>query len=93
MQSLLGMKLQSQPRSRRDVDAVYIVANSAELTLIKPFIEVAINPDTTQPRLFSSSRSNSGKNKYEDLSGVTFSDIPLLINPQASVKEQMDSLY
>ncbi|SHO56726.1 penicillin-binding protein activator [Vibrio quintilis] len=93
MQSLLGMKLQSQPRSRRDVDAVYIVANSAELTLIKPFIEVAINPDTTQPRLFSSSRSNSGKNKYEDLSGVTFSDIPLLINPQASVKEQMDSLW
>ncbi len=43
MESQLGMGLESQPRSRRDIDAVYIVANSSELTLIKPFIEVAIN--------------------------------------------------
>ncbi|MDW6001749.1 penicillin-binding protein activator [Vibrio mangrovi] len=92
MESLLDMKLESQPRSRRDIDAVYIVANSAELTLLKPFIEVAINPDTTQPKLFSSSRSNSN-NQYEDLSGVTFSDIPLLIQPQATVKEQMETLW
>ncbi|NMV23196.1 YraN family protein, partial [Vibrio parahaemolyticus] len=42
MQSLMRIKLETQPRSRRDVDAVYIVARSTELTLIKPFIEVAI---------------------------------------------------
>lgn len=92
MESLLDMKLESQPRSRRDIDTVYIVANSAELTLLKPFIEVAINPDTTQPKLFSSSRSNSS-NQYEDLSGVTFSDIPLLLKPQAATKEQMEDLW
>ncbi|MCE0494238.1 penicillin-binding protein activator [Vibrio salinus] len=93
MQSLLGMKLESQPRSRRDIDAVYIVANSAELTLIKPFIEVAINPDTTPPKLFSSSRSNSGKKQYEDLSGVSYSDIPLLIEPKADVARQLKALW
>jgi outer membrane PBP1 activator LpoA protein len=92
MKSLLDMKLESQPRSRRDIDTVYIVANSAELTLLKPFIEVAINPDTTQPKLFSNSRSNSN-NQYEDLSGVTFSDIPLLLKPQAATKEQMEDLW
>ncbi len=93
MQSLLGITLESQPRSRRDVDAVYIVANSGELTLIKPFIEVAINPDTTPPKLFSSSRSNSGKKQYEDLSGVAYSDIPLLIEPKADVAQQLNTLW
>ncbi len=60
MEALLNIDLESQPRSRRDIDAVYIVASSAELTLIKPFIEVAINPDTTPPKLYSNSKSNSG---------------------------------
>jgi len=93
MESLLRIPLESQPRSRRDVDAVYIVASSAELTLIKPFIEVAINPDTTPPKLFSNSRSNSGRHQYEDLTGVMYSDIPLLIQPDAKLKDQMEQLW
>lgn len=93
MQSMLGVRLKSQPRSRRDIDAIYVVANSSELTLIKPFIEVAVNPDAKQPKLFSSSRSNNGKTQYEDLSRVAFSDIPLLLQPKASIKAQMDALW
>lgn len=93
MESLLNIPLETQPRSRRDVDAVYIVATSAEITLIKPFIEVAINPDTTPPALYSNSRSNSGQRQYEDLTGVSYSDIPLLIHPDAHLKQQMDSLW
>ncbi|MDA0148750.1 penicillin-binding protein activator [Vibrio sp. LaRot3] len=93
MQSLLRIKLESQPRSRRDVDAVYIVAGSSELTLIKPFIEVAINPDTTPPKLFSNSRSNSGRQQYEDLTGVMFSDIPLLIQPNSAIEAQMNQMW
>ncbi len=93
MNSLMGIDLESQPRSRRDIDAVYIVASSADLTLIKPFIEVAINPDATPPKLFSDSKSNSGGRQYEDLTGVMYSDIPLLINPQPEVKEEMERLW
>jgi outer membrane PBP1 activator LpoA protein len=93
MESLLSIPLESQPRSRRDIDAVYIVANGSELTLIKPFIEVAINPDTVPPKLYSNSRSNSGRQQYEDLSGVMYSDIPLLIQPDAALKAQMDQLW
>lgn len=93
MEELMNMKLQSQPRSRRDIDSVYIVANSADLTLIKPFIEVAINPDTQPPRLFSNSTSNGNGNQYEDLSGVTYSDIPLLIQPDTSIANQMERLW
>ncbi len=93
MESLLDTPLETQPRSRRDVDSVYIVAKSSELTLIKPFIEVAVNPDTQPPKLFSNSRSNSGRQQYEDLTGVMYSDIPLLIQPQAGLKVQMDQLW
>jgi|GEM_PF-683067 len=93
MEALLNIDLESQPRSRRDIDAVYIVASSAELTLIKPFIEVAINPDTIPPKLYSNSKSNSGGRQYEDLTGVTYSDIPLLIHPQPEIEEQMERLW
>jgi outer membrane PBP1 activator LpoA protein len=93
VESMMGTQLESQPRSRRDIDVVYIAADSADLTLIKPFIEVAINPGTKPPKLYSSSRSNSGKKQYEDLGGVSYSDIPLLVNPKASIKAQMDQLW
>ncbi|PIB18226.1 penicillin-binding protein activator [Vibrio rotiferianus] len=93
MQSLLRTPLETQPRSRRDVDAVYIVARSSELTLIKPFIEVAINPDAKPPQLFSNSRSNSGDTVYEDLTGIIYSDIPLLIDADPTVKAEMTELW
>ncbi|MBD1555436.1 YraN family protein [Vibrio sp. S9_S30] len=88
---LINLQTESQPRSRRDVDAVYVVAKSSELALIKPFIEVAINPDTTPPKLFSNSRSNSGKKRqYEDLGGVVYSDIPMLIEQNSTLKAQLE---
>jgi outer membrane PBP1 activator LpoA protein len=93
MDKLLGLEMENQPRSRRDIDAVYIVAGSAELTLIKPFIEVAINPEATPPKLFANSNSNSGKRQFEDLSGVMYSDIPLLISQPQPVSAQLESLW
>ncbi|RSD32239.1 penicillin-binding protein activator [Vibrio pectenicida] len=93
MESLLNIPLKTQPRSRRDIDAVYIVAGSSELTLIKPFIEVAVNPDAVPPKLFSNSRSNSGRQQYEDLTGVMYSDIPLLIQPNELLEAQLEQLW
>ncbi|SJL82121.1 Penicillin-binding protein activator LpoA precursor [Vibrio palustris] len=93
IEQLTNLNLKTQPRSRRDIDAVYIVTKSSELTLIKPFIDVAINPDTKPPRLFANSTSNGASKQYEDMSGVTYSDIPLLIHPDVSIKHQMEKLW
>ena len=93
IEALTHTAVESTPRSRRDVDAVYIVAKSSELTLIKPFIEVAINPGEKPPKMFSNSRSNSGGAAYEDLTGVTYSDIPLLVNPEPTITAQMNELW
>ncbi|MEF1228802.1 penicillin-binding protein activator, partial [Vibrio fortis] len=93
MDNLINLPLETEPRSRRDVDAVYIVAKNSELTLIKPFIEVAINPDAKQPALFSNSRSNSGDKQYEDLTGVFYSDIPLLVEGKGELNKQLNELW
>ncbi|PJC84931.1 YraN family protein [Vibrio sp. HA2012] len=94
MENLLGTELESQARSRRDIDSVYIAASSADLTLIKPFIEVAVNPDAKPPKLFANSRSNSGgKRQFEDLSGVIFSDIPMLTGSDSGLNHHLDELW
>ncbi|MBV7297928.1 penicillin-binding protein activator [Enterovibrio paralichthyis] len=95
MKQLLGLDMEAEQRSRRDVDAVYLVANAGELTLLKPFIEVAINPDVTPPKLYASSRSNNrvnGVGEIGELRGIEFSDVPLLVdasNPAAARFNQL----
>ncbi|RYU70018.1 YraN family protein [Aliivibrio finisterrensis] len=94
MNALAKMELESQPRSRRDIDAVYMVAKSSELVLLKPFIDVAINPGITPPKLYASSRSNSGRQtKLVEIKGIEFSDIPLLIKEDHKFKAQYDELW
>lgn len=94
MNALTNMELEAQPRSRRDIDAVYMVAKSSELVLLKPFIDVAINPGITPPKLYASSRSNSGRQtQLAEVHGIEFSDIPLLINEDHSFKAQYSELW
>lgn len=82
---ITNAEVKSQARSRRDIDSVYIVASRSELSMIKPFIEVTVDPGVRQPKLFSSSTSNNGVARdYQDISGVAYSDIPLVINKDAS---------
>lgn len=88
------MDLETEARSRRDIDSVYIAASRSQLTLIKPFIEVAINPDAKPPKLFSNSLSNNGKaRQYQDVSGIIYSDIPMLVNPNDSSAKEYEQLW
>lgn len=94
MQQVLGMSLETQARSRRDTDAVYLIANRNEVTLLKPFIQVAINPDVTPPKLYASSRANpDNKAGMNELSGIEFSDIPLLAAPDQPFMQKFEQLW
>ncbi|WP_413111120.1 penicillin-binding protein activator [Thaumasiovibrio sp. DFM-14] len=96
MEQLLALPLEAEQRSRRDIDAVYMVATQAELTLLKPFIEVAINPGTRSPALFTSSRSNaidSTADERLDLQGLEFSDIPLLISDPDQFQPRIETMW
>lgn len=88
------MDLETEARSRRDIDSVYIAASRSQLTLIKPFIEVAINPEAKPPKLFSNSLSNNGKaRQYQDVSGIVYSDIPMLVNPNDGSAKEYEQLW
>lgn len=92
LKNLLDLNLESEARSRRDIDAIYLFADASELTLLKPFIEVAINPVATAPKLYASSRANNlvrgGAAQTNDLNGITFSDAPPLISPSITQQVQ-----
>ncbi|KHT62561.1 penicillin-binding protein [Photobacterium gaetbulicola] len=94
MQQVLGMELEAEPRSRRDTDAVYLIANVNELTLLKPFIEVSINPDASQPKLYASSRSYPDRTAdTSEIRGIEFSDIPLLIDANHNFMNRYEELW
>ncbi|KLV06209.1 penicillin-binding protein [Photobacterium aquae] len=94
MKQVLRMDLEAQPRSRRDTDAVYLIANKNELTLLKPFIEVAVNPGITPPKLYASSRSYPTRTgNTNELRGIEFSDIPLLVDANAGFMAKFDELW
>lgn len=68
------------------IDAVYIVATPAQLTLIKPMIDMATN-SRSKLAVYASSRSyqaGAGLDFRLEMEGLQFSDIPLLAgaNPQ-----------
>lgn len=96
LSNLLELDMISEPRSRRDVDAIYLVADASELTLLKPFVEVAINPGVKVPKIYASSRSNNLHRKMksvDEIVGIEFSDVPLLVNPNSAEANKFHKLW
>ncbi|PTC03522.1 YraN family protein, partial [Vibrio mediterranei] len=46
-----------------------------------------------QPQLFADSHSHTSKRQYEDLTGVVYSDIPLLIDQDPQLDAQMTKFW
>lgn len=72
------------------IDAVYIVATSDELSLIKPMIDIAID-SRTRPTLYASSRSHQAglsTDYYLEMKNLQFSEIPLLAGANSALLTQ-----
>lgn len=94
MEQILGSDTQSESRSRRDTDAVYVIGNVNELKLLKPFVDVAVDPGVTPPKLYASSRSYPDRNiSHMDIKGVEFSDIPMLVNADPGFMSQFETQW
>ncbi|PEH54721.1 penicillin-binding protein activator [Yersinia kristensenii] len=73
-----------------NIDAVYIIATPAELTLIKPMIDMATST-RSKPALFASSRSyqaGAGPDYRLEMEGIQFSDIPLMAGTNPALMQQ-----
>ncbi|MGI2260597.1 penicillin-binding protein activator [Shewanella sp. GXUN23E] len=90
MKQLIGNQLQGDFRSRRDIDAIYMIANAGELTLLKPFIDVSFSVFAQPVPLYTSSRGRLDKDTSQtaiELNNISFSDIPWLIQPNEETAE------
>ncbi|PHM69863.1 penicillin-binding protein activator [Xenorhabdus kozodoii] len=91
----VGIRLSGTPviatsPAAEPVDAVYIVATTNELAIIKPMIDMAIS-SRKKPALYASSRSNqagSGPDFRLEMDGMEFSDIPLLTGVNVPLMQQ-----
>ena len=76
-------KLEYEVRSRRDIDAIYVVSKRNELILLKPFISIAISPFAKEIPLYANSRSHAQDKLHtqdKELVDLHFSDNTFLLN-------------
>ncbi|MDX2319507.1 MAG: penicillin-binding protein activator [Moritella sp.] len=96
MQNLVGADVKAKTRSRRDIDAIYIIATPSEAMLAIPYIITTQNPYAQQVAVYASSRThgnNLSKSQSRDLNGLIFSDMPWLLNPDRELKQQTLALW
>ena len=89
LRSRLRKKIEDEPRSRRDIDMIYIIGNPLQTRLLKPYIDVNISPFADLIPVFASSRShsiNNDNNTTNDLAGLTFTQMPWLLSSQQQDK-------
>ncbi|WDE06143.1 penicillin-binding protein activator [Thalassomonas viridans] len=82
--------LKTETRNRRDVDMIYLVGSPKQTKLLKPYIDVNISPFAKVIPVYASSRSHSALNDRSDtrdLTGLTFSEMPWLLESQQQNKQ------
>ncbi|MFT6928443.1 MAG: outer membrane PBP1 activator LpoA protein [Psychromonas sp.] len=95
MESLTRLPLETEVRSRTDIDAIYLVSKRDELILLKPFIDVTVSPFAPKIPIYASSRSNEfdrGGLQNKELSNFTFSDMPFLIDQQGEIITELKTI-
>lgn len=95
---LIPGKVESEPHSRQDIDAIYLLADPIQTRMFKPFVDVSVNPNAPRLPIYASSRSYSSggdANDLRDLNGLTFTETPWLLHEQhsAQVREQYLQLF
>jgi hypothetical protein len=82
IKALLGSKIEADFRSRRDIDAIYMISSSQDLPLLKPFIDVNFSVFAQPVPLYTTSRSrieSNSRSAAQELNNLTISDIPWLL--------------
>ena len=96
--ALTAEKLEADPHSRLDIDAIYLLADPVQTRLFKPFIDVSVSQTAPRLPLYASSRSHSTSldvTDLRDLNGLTFTEMPWMLGEQNSVelRQQYKQLF
>ncbi|CAM4144581.1 penicillin-binding protein activator [Shewanella denitrificans] len=89
MKALLGNKLEADFRSRRDIDAIYMVSAAQDLSLLKAFLDVNFSVFAKPVALYTTSRSrleNDSGQAVQELNKLMISDIPWLMRDSSETR-------
>jgi len=89
-----GEVVQLSDAAPRSIDAVYVVANSLETRMIKPYVDVSVNPMGSLPIHTSSRGYDSAATEVaSELNGMHIADMPLLLGGYEKQREQIALLW
>ena len=96
--NLIPEKLEAEPHSRLDIDAIYLLADPVQTQLFKPFIDVSVSPTAPRLPIYASSRSHNtslSSTDLRDLNGLTFTEMPWMLGEASSVelRQQYQQLF
>ncbi|WP_339144088.1 penicillin-binding protein activator [Pseudoalteromonas galatheae] len=95
IKSLFRKEVKSETRSRRDIDAIYILGDAMETRLLKPYLDVNVSTFADRIPLYASSRSYSKQidvTDKGDLEGLYFTEQPWML-PGAVEKAPLRDTY
>jgi outer membrane PBP1 activator LpoA protein len=97
IERLFTQSVESETRSRRDIDAIYIIGDGIETRLLKPSFDVNISTFAKRIPIYAGSRSHDvavDKSDKKDLSGLYFSEMPWLLPfTSNSVRTEYDGIW
>jgi len=96
IKAVTNLSLETEVRSRRDIDAIYIISKRDELILLKPFIDVSVSPFAASMPLYASSRSHlldRGDKQNSELSNLIFSDSPFLLDTENKAFKEIEQAW
>lgn len=85
IKNLLGNQIKADFRSRRDIDAIYMICSNQSLPLLKPYIDVNFSVFAEPVPIYTSSRArqDDSHQTVQELNNITMSDIPWLLQNSA----------
>ncbi|MDY6886876.1 MAG: penicillin-binding protein activator [Pseudomonadota bacterium] len=99
VKSLFKQEVESETRSRSDIDAIYILGDAIETRLIKPYLDVNVSTFAQRIPLYASSKSHSkqiDRTDKGDLAGLYFTELPWMLNAtvkQHNLRNQYNTLW
>ncbi|MFC3033034.1 penicillin-binding protein activator [Pseudoalteromonas fenneropenaei] len=98
IKSLFRTEVESETRSRADIDVIYILGDTVETRLLKPYLDVNVSTFAKRIPLFATSRSYSKRidtTDKSDLEGLHFTEQPwMLPEPdQRQLRVDYDNLW
>ena len=99
VKSLFKQEVESETRSRSDIDAIYILGDAIETRLIKPYLDVNVSTFAQRIPLYASSKSHSkqiDRTDKGDLEGLYFTELPWMLDAtvkQHNLRNQYNTLW